>query len=816
MYTIGGVSWLAPTTTTLGFITTASSTVNAAFNVQGILQASSTLLVGGTGTSTFAGGISATYLNLTGTTASSTFANGINITGGCFAKNGTCIGVNAVTPTVFTADGTWTQPSNTKFAQVIVTGSGGGGGGADGFDTTSEQAAGGGGAGGTAIEMITAASLGATETVTVGVAGAAGSNTGGDGGAGNASSFGAHSTGNAGNGGGGATDGAGGVCAVAGQLGHGGAGGTATGGDVNSTGGAGSGVIHCAAELAHGGPGGASYWGGGGVGANEESGAGCTAGGSGAYGSGGGGAACVDSTAGATGGAGAGGLVAVFSYTGSGADLAEWYETKTGVEPGDVVAISKDFIEYESFALGLQKNSILEKALPGGSVAGIVSAMPFEVIGGDLLGASKNAKPIALAGRVPVKVSEENGKIIAGDLLTISSVAGVAMRSTKAGVTIGRALEDSDCSEEEVCKVLVLVNTSYSTGALLKEALREDGIVLDTISTDLDLGRIILSHMIREKQDITASSTLSEIFTDRVVAGLEIISPRVVTDTLVTSAIEPMDRDVRMRLVSGGMFAIEKIDGSALSVSFGTTASGTSQTLLHIDDLGNALFAGALMAENLEIGTTHAPGGITLYDTETGEPYCTRVTKGRLITEQGRCVLGGLNPLLKPASSEIVEDSNTEEVPAVEDPLLIAPAPTSQSTLPLVVSPPVSVSESGESEGESEVATEPPPVAPEPEAEQALATTDPLLITPALTPQPEPAPIPVAPPPIPAPADDESGGAVIEDSSVEQTLTQDASSTGASGESERSGVESEIVAEPTSANLEPESASSVISSSNTP
>ncbi|MDO8627930.1 MAG: hypothetical protein Q7K42_05670, partial [Candidatus Diapherotrites archaeon] len=39
-----------------------------------------------------------------------------------------------------------------------------------------------------------------------------------------------------------------------------------------------------------------------------------------------------------------------------------------------------------------------------------------------------NPMPVALSGRVPVKVSTENGVIQAGDLLTTSSTAGVAMK----------------------------------------------------------------------------------------------------------------------------------------------------------------------------------------------------------------------------------------------------------------------------------------------------------------------------------------------------------------------------------------------------
>jgi hypothetical protein len=45
----------------------------------------------GTATSTFGAGIQGTYLNITGTSATSTFARGINLSGGCFAINGTCV-----------------------------------------------------------------------------------------------------------------------------------------------------------------------------------------------------------------------------------------------------------------------------------------------------------------------------------------------------------------------------------------------------------------------------------------------------------------------------------------------------------------------------------------------------------------------------------------------------------------------------------------------------------------------------------------------------------------------------------------------------
>ena len=53
-------------------------------------------------------------------------------------------------------------------------------------------------------------------------------------------------------------------------------------------------------------------------------------------------------------------------------------------------------------------------------------------------------KPLVLAGRVPVKVSLENGPIAIGDWLTPASAPGTVMKSTSPGAVIGVALEAFD------------------------------------------------------------------------------------------------------------------------------------------------------------------------------------------------------------------------------------------------------------------------------------------------------------------------------------------------------------------------------------
>ena len=128
-------------TPTGGLIARASSTFTDSLNVSGILQASSTLLVGGTGTSTFAGNLANT------STGTSTFAGGIQ-TAGLSSSNGLTItgGALSLGSESFT-DLTGTGLDNTGGVLtpncVAITGSaalcdgsddGAGGGGDEAFD----------------------------------------------------------------------------------------------------------------------------------------------------------------------------------------------------------------------------------------------------------------------------------------------------------------------------------------------------------------------------------------------------------------------------------------------------------------------------------------------------------------------------------------------------------------------------------------------------------------------------------------------------------------------------------------------------------
>ncbi len=177
-----------------------------------------------------------------------------------------------------------------------------------------------------------------------------------------------------------------------------------------------------------------------------------------------------------------GGLQLDGSVTSPAADLAEMYPIEGAIEPGDVVAFAGE-------------GPKLIRAWHGGELplAGVISSEPAFLMGqsysdeddggtpppafsgGRFVGAEKHGRidravlheietnhraPLALAGRVPCKVSDQNGPIRAGDLLTVSTIPGHAAKAIEAGPVIGTALELFD---RGAGKILVFVNTGWSS-----------------------------------------------------------------------------------------------------------------------------------------------------------------------------------------------------------------------------------------------------------------------------------------------------------------------------------------------------------------
>jgi hypothetical protein len=143
----------------------------------------------------------------------------------------------------------------------------------------------------------------------------------------------------------------------------------------------------------------------------------------------------------------------------SAADLAENFPASEVVDAGTVIAFATTTTDWTATKSGNDDDTYqmttIRKAVTGYEAAGIVSTNAGILLGSKIA----NGVPVAFSGRVPVKVTTENGEIKAGDYLTVSkTIPGYAMKLTGEGRSIGRALSDYVQGHS---KVLVLVDNGY-------------------------------------------------------------------------------------------------------------------------------------------------------------------------------------------------------------------------------------------------------------------------------------------------------------------------------------------------------------------
>ena len=123
-----------------------------------------------------------------------------------------------------------------------------------------------------------------------------------------------------------------------------------------------------------------------------------------------------------------------------------------------------------------QKNPVADDTAPfmlakssaayQGKFIGVVSKYAEEANSANGFKKGPDYHAIALMGRVPVKVSAENGPINPGDYLTSSSTPGVAMKATMPGPVVGTATESY--SGSGVGQVIAFIDVHYADpGAIL-------------------------------------------------------------------------------------------------------------------------------------------------------------------------------------------------------------------------------------------------------------------------------------------------------------------------------------------------------------
>jgi len=288
----------------------------------------------------------------------------------------------------------------------------------------------------------------------------------------------------------------------------------------------------------------------------------------------------VDSGSGSTGyGIGVEGRIQASGIVTSGTlDIAESYFVEpscsasgTCPESGDVVCA------VAGTSATVQKCS----SVGDEKVIGVISTNPGLYLG-NAPEENLGTRMVALAGRVPVKVSTANGNISVGDKLAPSGIPGVAIKATGEGPTIGIAV--ADYSDAAVGSVLTFVNLGW------KNTLYS-GLSVSVSSSTVSVGSLANPY------DLVVSKNL--IFNN-----LDTVNRlSFATSTLFESSLSPF-AGARAFTFNASGFASASADNYILSVRANNNSVFSVATNGDVHTVGNYFGASAVL------GTSTNPGDL--------------------------------------------------------------------------------------------------------------------------------------------------------------------------------------------------------------
>ncbi len=190
-------------------------------------------------------------------------------------------------------------------------------------------------------------------------------------------------------------------------------------------------------------------------------------------------------------------------------DLAETYPINGSCSDNGSCPTDGDVVCSDSTVLeGVKKCTLNDLH----HIIGIISTNPgFLLGGGDFSNPTQNLGrvKVALAGRVPVKVSSLNGPIVAGDKLTLSDVDGVATKAVGEGPVVGIAMESYSGNTQG--SIIVFVNLGWQNQLYKVLSLKTDIATLELGSSEVPYnlslsGDLVMSNNLLNKLSFGGSA----------------------------------------------------------------------------------------------------------------------------------------------------------------------------------------------------------------------------------------------------------------------------------------------------------------------
>ena len=246
------------------------------------------------------------------------------------------------------------------------------------------------------------------------------------------------------------------------------------------------------------------------------------------------------------------------------ADIAETYPTSDSMEAGDIVMIDEDYVGSGSDSFAIKKSSSASK------VIGVVSTRPAILIeeylarfgAPDLPGSYDpgDKAPVALAGRIPVKVNLENGPIKAGDPIAPSSVNGVGMKALDPGMVVGMALEPiSEIPSGSYDDIMIFINTQWYRGALNDSG--ELGFGATASSDQLDEASIFDLNILFNSIIKKFASVFDIVFENGLARISKIVTDLIESDDIKTKRIESQSGYTTYDTETGDPYCIQITNG---------------------------------------------------------------------------------------------------------------------------------------------------------------------------------------------------------------------------------------------------------------